>query len=268
MKIKNSLTMNINVILIIGCFAAFSPTLKAQEITTYQYRQVAPDKTAEFIKRETTYWSKVARKAVDKGTLTFWGLFEKVGGTDLQNSPNFLFINTYKDIDGNMGDVWNASAVFPNIPMTKMEDFSFSKTTSDLFLLDKGWQQATKAMADKDFKYVAIYYHNSSNADSFVMMENKYWAPFIKSAMDKNQTAQKAWGNAVILAPTGNDVKFNSISFDLFPSLKDALLQKFDSTTVFPMAGFNELDKLRRNPPIREIYQVVKVVNKDTPRDK
>ena len=33
----------------------------AQDITTYQYRHVAPDKVAEFIKRETTYWSKIAK---------------------------------------------------------------------------------------------------------------------------------------------------------------------------------------------------------------
>ena len=27
--------------------------------------------------------------------------------------------------------------------------------------------------------------------------------------MDKNQTTQKGWGNAVVLSPNGDDVKFN-----------------------------------------------------------
>src|SRR4051794_20744658 len=54
-----------------------------QDITTYQYRHVDPDKAAEFIKRETTYWSKIAKAAIDKGKMSFWALLEKVGGTDL-----------------------------------------------------------------------------------------------------------------------------------------------------------------------------------------
>ncbi len=68
-------------------------------------------------------------------------------------------------------------------------------------------------------------------------------------------------GNAAILAPTGAGMEFNSVSFDLFPSLKDALLQPWDSTVVFP-AGLSELGKLETNQPMREIYRIVKVESK------
>src|SRR5881396_572987 len=43
----------------------FQAKLKAQDdrsITIYQYRRVPDNKIDEFIKRETTYWSKVAEK--------------------------------------------------------------------------------------------------------------------------------------------------------------------------------------------------------------
>ena len=63
------------------------------QVSVYQYRHVPADKVEEFIKRETTYWSKVAQKALDAKKMNFWGLFEKVGGYDLPNSSNFLFIN-------------------------------------------------------------------------------------------------------------------------------------------------------------------------------
>ncbi|MGH2566267.1 MAG: hypothetical protein ACRDE5_17240, partial [Ginsengibacter sp.] len=70
-------------ILFFAFIVCSSTSLKAQGITTYQYRHVAPDKVNEFIKRETTYWSKVAQKAIDNGKMTFWALFEKVGGVDM-----------------------------------------------------------------------------------------------------------------------------------------------------------------------------------------
>ena len=36
---------------------------------------------------------KGLQKAIDAKKMNFWGLFEKVGGYDLPNSSNFLFIN-------------------------------------------------------------------------------------------------------------------------------------------------------------------------------
>ena len=86
MTTKISFTKFLYGIFFMALILSCDKSLQAQGITTYQYRQVAADKIDEFIKRETTYWSKVARKAIDKGTLTFWGLFEKVGGNDIGNS--------------------------------------------------------------------------------------------------------------------------------------------------------------------------------------
>ena len=82
-----------------------SQVAQDRSITSYQYRRVPQDKIAEFVKRETTYWSKVAEKAAANKTMTFWALLEKVGGYDLPNSSNFLFINTFPNIDstGNVG---------------------------------------------------------------------------------------------------------------------------------------------------------------------
>src|SRR6266545_4191758 len=78
------------------------------QITSYQYRHVPDDKIAEFIKRETTYWSKVAQKAVDNKKMTFWALLEKVDGYDLPNSSNYLFVNTFPNIDS-AGDMWGSA---------------------------------------------------------------------------------------------------------------------------------------------------------------
>src|SRR5580765_4235115 len=117
----------------------FQVSLLAQDgaITTYQYRHVPGDKIEEFIKRETTYWSKVAQKAVDNKTMSFWALLEKVGGYDLPNSSNYLFINTYPDID-KAGAMWDASDIekTAGVKMADMEDNSFTTVTSEFFLHD------------------------------------------------------------------------------------------------------------------------------------
>jgi len=261
MKQKISTGNFVHILLFIALFAGLNQKLSAQEITTYQYRQVSASNTEEFINRETTYWSKVARKAIDNGTLTFWALLEKVDGSDMQNSPNFLFINTYTNID--TGDVWNADAVFPNIPISKMETGPISMVTNQFYLRDQNWEQYSKAVPANDFNYVIMVYHNSSDPGNFIALEKRHWAPFIKSAMDNKQTAQVGWGNAIVLDPSGADIKFNTVSFDLFPTLKTALLQNWDPNTKFPTTGLDSLSKIAPNMPGREIYRIVKVEAKN-----
>ena len=231
-------------------------------ITSYQYRHVPDDKIEEFIKRETTYWSKVAQKAVDNKKMTFWALLEKVDGYDLPNSSNFLFVNTFPDIDAvYRGEVFNAEAVFPGVQMNLMETNSISTTTSSFFLHDEAWKQAAKANPEKDFNYVVMYYHNSSRPDSFISLEKKYWQPFIKTAMGKNQTTQLAWGNAIVLSPAGDNIKFNTVSYDLFSTLQQALLAPWDPKAVFPAKGIDLLDKIRLNRSGKALYRIVKVIS-------
>lgn len=240
-----------------------SGPLKAQGITTYQYRHVAPDKIDEFIKRETIYWSKVAKRAIDNGKMTFWALLEKVGDVDMGSSSNFLFINTFPNVDADMSDMWNPTKLFPGVPMTKIDTYGMSTETASVFVQDNGWQEVANANPDKDFKYVVFNYHNSSNPSSFNSIEVNNWGPFIKSAMDKKQTDQKAWGNAIVLAPTGGPMKYNCLSYDLFSTLQAALLQNWTPDTQFPTAGLDSLQKISSDPPARFVYRVVKVVAKN-----
>jgi hypothetical protein len=235
----------------------------AQEgITVYQYRHVPNDKIDEFIKRETTYWSVVAQKALAKGNLTFWALLEKQGGYDLENSSNFLFVNTYKDID-KAGEVWNTSAAFPNVTLDKMETNSMSTTTSAFFLQDGAFEMAPNVNPDKDFQYISMLYHNTNYPDSLITLEKTYWEPFIKSAMEKKQTTQLGWGNARILSPSGDNIKTTTVSYDLYSSLKEALNPTWDPKTVFPNKGLGEINSLELNRRGSVVYRIVKAVSAD-----
>src|SRR5450432_498643 len=143
-------------------------------ITVYQYRHVPDNKVDEFIKRETTYWSKVAEKAVKNKTMTFWALFEKVGGYDMTNSSNYLFVNTFPNID-KVGDVFGSAEKITGVPMAKMETNSMSTVTSEFFLNSRGWAQKANVNPKNDFNYVVMVYHNTNNADSLIALENQYW---------------------------------------------------------------------------------------------
>ena len=230
------------------------------QITVYQYRHVPNDKVDEFIKRETTYWSKVAEKAAKDKTMTFWALLEKQGGSDMANSSNFLFINTFPDID-KVGDVFNNAEATAGVKMDEMETNSISTTTSQFFLHDENWAQATSAMPDKDFNYVVMNYHNTDYPDSLVNLEKTYWEPFIQKAMSDGQTPQKAWGNAVVLSPRGENIKFTTVSYDLFKTLQDALMPKWDPKTEFPNDGLNMIGKIESGRRGTVVYRVVKVVS-------
>lgn len=244
--------------LVMTLFAGIQLYCSGQGISVYQYRHVPPDKVNEFINRETTYWSKVAEKAMEKGNLTFWALLQKVSGYDLPNSSNFLFVNTYNDLD-KVGEVWDPSTVFPNVSIDEIETGSMSTVTSTFFIRDQHWEQAADAQPE-DFKYLMLLYHNASDAGQLIELENTHWAPFIKSAMDNNQTTQVGWGNATVLSPLGDDIKFNTVSYDIFPSLNEALMPTWDENVTFPQEGLNKIGELELNRRGQVVYQLIKVV--------
>jgi hypothetical protein len=260
MKLKNNYLKKLLTGLLALVFIAAIQVQSIAQITTYQYRRVPGDKIDEFIKRETTYWSKVAQKAVDNKKMNFWALLEKVGGYDMPNSSNYLFINTFPNIDSS-GDIWGSAESIAGVKMDQMETNSISTTTSEFFLHDENWAQAARAKPMNDFNYVVMNYHNSSAPDSFITLEKKYWQPFIQKAMDKKQTPQMAWGNAVVLSPSGDNIKFNTVSYDLFTTLQDALMPKWDPKIVFPTKGLGMLDKIRVNRTGSVVYRIVKVVS-------
>lgn len=245
----------------------FSFKMNAQDeedpgISVYQYRYVPEAKMAEFIERETKYWSKVAENALTKGNLTFWGIFQKVGGFDIPNSPNVLFVNTFKDLDNaNMGEIWDPSSVWPDVPMDQMETSSMSKVHHMLFVKPAVWVEAPNSVPETDFNFVKMNYHNATNPGNLIELEDKHWTPFIQSAMDNGKTKQKAWGNGIILSPSGPAMKANTISFDIFSSLKEALDPTWDSSTVFPNEGLTEIMELEIDQRISYVYRIVKVVS-------
>jgi hypothetical protein len=226
--------------------------------TVYQYRRSEPGKLNEIIERETKYWSKVAQKGIDDGKLLFWAMLVKVGGIELENSPDILMIDTYADID-NIAGIWDPSAIFPDVPLEDMMTGSLHTSTSTIFVLNQSWRQKDGVNPVEDFKYVTMLYHNADAPAAFIAAEEEVWAPFIKSAMDNGKVKQTGWGNAIILSPTGDEIKYNTISFDLFPSLKEALNPTWAEDVEFP--DFTKLNEANPNRRSTAVYQIVQTLS-------
>ena len=259
-KLMNVVVLGNYCLMAILLTLCFQLSLHAQDksVSVYQYRHVPDDKIDEFIKRETTYWSKVAEKAVKDKTLSFWALLEKVGGYDLPNSSNYLFINTFPDIDKADG-VWSNAEATTGAKMADIETGSMSTVTSEVFLHDIAFEQATKAVPMNDFKYVEMLYHDTDYSDSLVNLEKKYWGPFIKKTMDAGQTPQMGWGNAIVLQPHSDKMKWTTVSYDLYKNLQDALMPTWDPKVVFP-SGLDAIRKIETERRGTIIYRVIKVV--------
>jgi hypothetical protein len=237
-------------------------TSSAQDVMYYQYRKVPQAKVDEFLKREVTYWSKVAQKGMDNGKIEFWALLEKVSGGD-GTDANYLFVNTFKDIDEAMkGEMWDATKVFPGVAMAKMETNSMSEVSHVMYTSPQSWQQSSKFGKTDEPKFIVINYHHATDPQGFIALENKHWLPFIKGEMETTRTKQIAWGNQLVLSPSTGKDRVSTVSVDLFVTFKDALQPSFAEDAKFPNEGLTELQKLTSGPRDIEIYRIVKVVAK------
>ncbi len=253
-----------NKVFTILCACALSfQFAQAQDISSHQYRKVAPENMQEYLKRETTYWQKWAENEITKGNLVFWGIFQRVGGTNQDNSPNILIINTFKDWD--KGADWMAiTDLFPNVKMEDIQTQTLSTDTDRIFLRDlDNHIEAPGVVADNDFKYVKILYHNTKNRGKAIAFQTEKWKPMLQKAMADGKTTMKGWGNSSVISPVSGDFPYNSHTYDLFSTMQDALSPPFSADRDPIPDGFwkdhsaNYKDDRPRNV---NLYRIVSVV--------
>jgi hypothetical protein len=238
------------------------PSMMAQGITTHQYRRVEPQNMAEYLKRETTYWQKLAESEVTKGNLTFWAILQKVGGLDQENGSNILIVNSFNNMD-TANDIWgNVQALFPDKKMEDINTDGLAKNTATIFLRDlNNHVQGANVDPEKDFNYVYILYHNSKDMAKHLTFEAEKWKPMAKKAMDEGKTTMKGWGNSVVVSPESNKFPYSSSSYDLYASVTDALGPGFSEDFVWPDNFFADVTDNPAGPRHKNLYRIVAVVS-------
>ena len=237
------------------------PLARAQSISTHLYRRVAPQNLQEYMKRETTYWKPWAENEVKKGNLTFWGIFQRIDGENMETEPNVLIINSFKDWD--KGADWAGIATqFPNVKMDDIQTATLSTNTDQVFVNNIMTNAIRKpnSVPENDYKYVRIIYHNVNNLGTHLAFEADKWKPLVERAWQEGKTTMMGWGNGTIVLPESSSFDFDSFSYDIFGSLQDALGGGFSSDFSIPDGFFDSLTGNYAAPRNAHLYRIVAVV--------
>ncbi|HKK12034.1 MAG TPA: hypothetical protein VJ945_04345, partial [Flavobacteriaceae bacterium] len=138
------------------------------QIFYLQYRKVPADQEAKFLERETKYWSKVAKAAIDKGQMTGWTLWRKVG-TNLNDGTNYIFVNSYSTFDQLNGNPWGDNMdALGDVKPEDVETTSFTETTSDYFM-------QIEDFIEGDYKYAIVNYAKPTDLEGFIEENKTLW---------------------------------------------------------------------------------------------
>ncbi len=234
--------------------------INSQEVTTHEYRHVAQENMEEYLKRETTYYSKLAENEMKKGNLTYWAILQKVGGDNIQKTPNVLTINSYNRMD-EADLMWGSvEKLFPNVKPTDIHTENLCTRTDIIYLRKMNWVEVNNANPDRDFKYVHLIYHNTKNVGIHFEFENNTWAPLAQKAMDQGITTMKGWGNSIVVSPVSNEFPYSSASYDFYSNMHDALSETFSDNMEFPEGFFDNLEANYAGPRNSHLYRIIKVV--------
>lgn len=224
----------------------------AQGISVHTYRRVALENMEEYLKRETTYWQKFAQGEIEKGTMYFWAVFQRVGGTHMEKAPNILIINGISDPD--KGVNWSGiTELFPGVAMEDIETGNLSTTTDQIFVQDLPNHLQVE---NPQFNYVHIIYHNVVNTDAHLAFEANEWKPMLQKAMDEGKTTVQGWGNGRIMSPQSDDFPYTAYSYDLFATAQDALGSYFSDMVVPDDFGASVADNTA-GPRKTNLYRLV-----------
>lgn len=233
------------------------PLMQGQAVTMAQYHHVDAENRAEFIHRETTYWAEVAQAAIKEGKMNSWQLWEKVGGWNMDDSPNFIFINGFVAIDNmnNLNDVWNPAKVFPKVRMKDMGTRGLSTLKHQLVFTGNAF-----AGSNEVAPFIRVNYSKASDLDKYLELEKTLWQPFIKGQMESGNTSQVSWFSAVKIMPFGADFPFNAVSVDGFNKLSEAIMPRtsYKTAPTYPdMSAINDVHVKQRI----QVYRLVKEVH-------
>ncbi len=184
-----------------------------------QYRNVSEKNEAEFVKRETEYWSKIAKENIKSGKMQAWSLWKKVGVIgDSEIKPNYLFVNDFKTIDqfDTMESGWaDPEKVLPNMKLAAIETNSISKVVATYIM-------KTEAQIQGEPKFVVINYAKPTNTEAFVDENKNLWKPFFEKEQKKGFKLN-GWGLQTVVYPQGNEVPFSALTWDGFTKISEAL---------------------------------------------
>ena len=162
--------------MILGFVLLASLTMTAQYYSI-TYVSVSSEDIAEFERKETTYWSKVKKAAIDRGEQNLWLLARKVG-TAGNNDVNYAFVNGYPTLEAMTSTSWNPESLGFNVqdamsPYTVYEIHNYK-------ILDQ--------IPGQGGKYSVWNYARPKNMKGFVSENQDLWKPMMEKTIKEDKT--------------------------------------------------------------------------------
>jgi len=210
------------------------------QVSYLQYRHVPSDRQQEFVEKETKYWSKVAKAAIDKGLMTGWALWRKVSVTN-PDAPNYVFVNSFASIDNiDQGAIWsNENIQKMGVSPDMVETNSFTTTVFDC------WMQLEDVIQG-DYKYAIVNYAKPNSLSGFIEENKTLWKPFHQNNITNKTMGMTSWGLMSTIFPKGNQAKFSCFTWDGFNSMKDVMnFLRYESPSDSPSPWTDILSKTK-----------------------
>ena len=235
----------------------------AQQVNYVQYRKVPLDKQQEFVEKETKYWAKVAKAAIDKGLMEHWSLWRKVGTTNM-DGPNYAFVNRFASLDIDQSAIWSDENIAAmGADPAEVETNSFAPTFMDY------WFQV-EAVVPGNSKYVIVNYAMPDNRNDFITENKELWMPMHQTNISNGTMGMTSWACMSVIYPSGNNARFSVATVDGFATMKDALnYLRYQPTSELPEAFADVVSKSKMgeiNPDgfnYSIIYELVHAVDKE-----
>lgn len=224
------------------------------QIAFLQYRVVPADKDAEFVERETKYWSKVAKAAVDQGNMLGWSLWRKVGVTE-EGAPNYVFVNNYESADKmDPAKIWNEEN------LKKMGADPADVETDSFTTIWATYYMQLEDMIEGDYTYAVVNYAQPADRTGFIEENKALWKPLHEQNIKNKTNGMTSWGLMSTTYPRGQNARFSCFTWDGFMSLADALnylSYSSPSDTEGPWTEVMNKSKMGEYNPDGFVYSII-----------
>ncbi|TRZ46223.1 hypothetical protein DMZ48_02915 [Robertkochia solimangrovi] len=220
------------------------------QVIYMQYRVVPADKEQEFVQRETKYWSKVAKAAIDNGNLQGWSLWHKVGVTNT-DAPNYVFLNIYESVDKMKPELVFSEDNMKNlgVPMSQAETNSFTTVPFDYIM-------QLEDMVPGENQFVLVNYAMPKDFNGFITENKDLWKPFHEKNIQAKTMGMSSWGMMSVIYPQGMQARFSVLTWDGFNDLTSVMnYLRYEPDAEVPQEWQAIFDKTKMGEIIPEGFE-------------
>ena len=228
--------------------------------------KVKPEKNSEFRAWAASDLHKYAQSRVDSGALSTWLLLRSVQPQGASAQCDYLSISMYPGAPNEplTPEALDAALKKAGLNVTGPQ-FVEKRDSLTTLISNSLFQNRAFVGSMKKGQYFVVNYMKAANVEDWVAFEKKIWVPMAEALVKDGMTA--GWSLDVQVLPGGNDLKFQGVTVDVYPSWEaiwkpdPQFVERFRKAHPDMESGttFEQFEKLRTMEAI-QLFSAVDVV--------